>query len=1335
LTRRLLKWIAGIILVLLALPVLTIAAVLLLTNIDAGRRLIEDQTKSLTGGMVSIQGLAGRFPDALRIGRIEVSDFKGPYVTVSDVVLDWSPLTLLSGTAQIDQLQAARVDFSRLPESDSQTTSSSGSFSLPVRVDLRSLRINEAFIGAPVAGAAATLALNGSADLPSLTEGSIHLDARRLDSLGTYTVSGTVTPREIQASIKVDEPAKGLIATIAQVPDVGPLAVQAAVNGPRNGLATQLGLTAGPLKASAAGTVDLDLEVGNLAIKAEAPAMTPGPGISWQSIFVDATVQGPLMKPNANGTIRIAALAAGGARIGALAADVKGNAGQVNLHATVQDLHVPGPRPDIFAAAPVVLDVFAQLDAADRPMTFGLHHPLVSVDGNARTAGVQTLQAHLVLPNLAPLAAMAGTDIQGNADLDLQAEINGDTMTASAKGRVAITGGMAPIPALIGDNGNIEVAGSIRDQDMTLSHLTVNGKTLDVAADGGLSGQMINLNTIIGLSDLSVIQPNLSGKLDVKGHVGGTLEELAVQADIGADLAAKGYQSGHITVHVDATGLPRTPHAVVSADGLLLDAPLALALTADQADGVTKIDISRATWKSLQAQGAVSLTPPAVLPTGTLRVELGRIADFQPLLGKPVTGQAEAALDSDDQAARLSVTIRDAALRGTAAISKAVLNATVTDPNGHPVVDGILTADGISAGTLRALSARVTAKGPQDAVGLTVSANAPALAGGPARLTTAGTLNVTDRSLALARMEAGWKQEVLKLLAPANFNFTDGVAMDRVRLGFRQAELTLSGSAGSKLDLTAALRNLRADVATIVDPSLAADGVIAADIRLTGTSARPEGTIKVTADQVRLRQGAGRALPAANLSANVALLGDAARLDTRLTAGPSYVTVTGTAPLSQSGNLDLKSAGRVDLAMLDPLLLAQGRRARGNVTLDAAVTGTTAAPRINGTAQLQNGDVTDYGLGAHVKDLAATIQATGDTIRLATFTGKAGPGTLGGNGTISLAGAMPVNLRFTANNARPLSSDLLTALIDADLTVQGEVKGDLQAGGTLHVRRADIRIPDKLPPGIAVLPVRNANAPPPPPPANTPESMIALNLTLDAPEQVFIRGRGLDAELGGTIRIRGTTANPIPDGGLQLRRGTISVIGTTLNFTEGTIDFSGGGISNPSIHFVATSSTSSIIATLTVSGSAKDPKITLSSVPDLPQDEILSQLLFNTSTAKLSPLQLAQIAAALASLSGAAPGFDPLERLRSTFGLDRLSVGSDTSGKPTVEAGRYIARGVYAGAKQSASGSGTQATVQIDLAKGLKLEATAGSSGSSSATGSTSSADAASVGLTYQFEY
>jgi translocation and assembly module TamB len=201
-----------------------------------------------------------------------------------------------------------------------------------------------------------------------------------------------------------------------------------------------------------------------------------------------------------------------------------------------------------------------------------------------------------------------------------------------------------------------------------------------------------------------------------------------------------------------------------------------------------------------------------------------------------------------------------------------------------------------------------------------------------------------------------------------------------------------------------------------------------------------------------------------------------------------------------------------------------------------------------------------------------------------------------------------------------------------------------------------------------------------------------------------------------------------------LRRGTFSLIGQMLTLTEGTIDFTGAGIANPSLKLVATSTTATMIATLTVSGSARDPKVTLSSVPEVPQDEILAQLLFNTTTAKLGPFQLAQIGAALASLSGVGGGGDPLDKLRNALGLDRLSIGSSRTGTPTVEAGRYIARDVYLGARQSATGTGTQATVQVDIARGLKLEATAGT-GTPSATGATSARDAASVGVTYQFEY
>ena len=1337
-TRRLLKWFFAGVCVLLAVPVLATAAVMILANIDPGRRLIQDQAASLTGGMVRIEGLAGRFPDALRIARIQVSDAKGPYVTISGLILDWSPLALLRQTATIDRLQAERLDFSRLPEAEAKTAeskpSSGGTFKLPVQVDLRRLHIDQTTIGAPVAGTAATLTMDGSASLVSTTEGAVQMDVRRLDSPGQYSVALHGTSDSIQATVKADEPANGLISSIAHLPDLGAISAQLAVDGPMDALRTRVQIAAGSLTASASGTVDLEHQAADMAVKAQAPAMTPAPGVSWQSVLVDATVKGPFTKPDANGTIKIEALDAAGVGIGALTADVTGNSGRIALHASVRDLRVPGPKPDIFATAPVTLDASVRLDAPDRPVTFALHHPLISAEGTAQTGGVQQVQTHLTLPNLSPLAAAGGIDLGGRSDFDIQAEVKDGTTTATVTGRVAITGGMAPVPALIGEDGRIDLAASLRGQDITLSRLVVNGRALAVTALGTLSGQTIDTQWTVALADLSAIQPSVSGKMEVKGHASGKLDDLGVQADIGADLAAKGYSSGHIAAKVDATGLPGMPRATIAADGTLLDSPLSLALTADKANGAVNVSIGRASWKSVKAGGALSLGPDSVIPSGHLQIDLGRLADLEPLLGRPIAGQANATLASDEKVAKLMLTLRDVVLPGTAAIGKATLNASVTDPAGKPSVDGTFTADGVAAGGSRSMSARVAAKGPIDALGLTVAADAPALAGGAVKLTTAGTLNAQDRTLALVRMEASWKQQVLKLLAPAKFNFADGVAMDRVRLGFRQAELIVSGSAGSTLDLTAALRNLPADIGAIVNPAFAADGVIAADARLTGTSARPEGTVKLTATGVRQRTGPGRSLPVANLAAGIVLMGTSARIDTKLTAGSSHATVTGLAPLAQGGALDLKTDARIDLAMLDPLLTAQGRRARGVVTLDAAVTGTTAAPLVRGTAELHNGDVTDFALGAHINDLEAAIQAQGDSIRLLQFKGKAGPGTVGGSGSINLAGTMPVDLRFTAENARPLSSDLITALIDANLTVQGELKGDLQAGGTVHVRRADIRIPDKLPPSVAVLPVRNANAPPPPPPEAEPPSSIALNLTLNAPQQVFIRGRGLDAELGGTIHIRGTASKPIPDGGVQLRRGTLSVVGTTLTFSEGSIDFSGAGLADPSVHFVANSTTASIVATLTVSGSAKDPKITLSSVPDLPQDEILSQLLFNTSTSKLSPFQLAEIAAALASLSGAAPGFDPLESLRNTFGLDRLSVGSSSSGKPTLEAGRYLARGVYLGARQSATGSGTQATVQVDIAKGLKLETTAGA-GSSSATGSASSADAASVGLTYQFEY
>ena len=259
-------------------------------------------------------------------------------------------------------------------------------------------------------------------------------------------------------------------------------------------------------------------------------------------------------------------------------------------------------------------------------------------------------------------------------------------------------------------------------------------------------------------------------------------------------------------------------------------------------------------------------------------------------------------------------------------------------------------------------------------------------------------------------------------------------------------------------------------------------------------------------------------------------------------------------------------------------------------------------------------------MGLHITGITATLRAEGDHLELAQFSGRAGNGTIGGSGTIGLAAPMPVSLTFTAENARPIASDLVTVTIDLHLTVQGDVDGTLNAAGMLHVLRAEIQVPDKMPASVAVLPVRNAPTPgsarragrpairvaareapahgagprrtasggasaaaggapaaaagvpaaaagapavaagapavaadgtpsgaptgasgaasglaagggvsaAAAPGTAAPTSTIALNITLDAPQEVLVRGRGLDVELGGTVHIRGTAAQPQP---------------------------------------------------------------------------------------------------------------------------------------------------------------------------------------------------------------
>jgi translocation and assembly module TamB len=545
------------------------------------------------------------------------------------------------------------------------------------------------------------------------------------------------------------------------------------------------------------------------------------------------------------------------------------------------------------------------------------------------------------------------------------------------------------------------------------------------------------------------------------------------------------------------------------------------------------------------------------------------------------------------------------------------------------------------------------------------------------------------------------------------------------------------------LNMTASLRNVTPDLAKLLMPDLQAAGTVTADARLTGTTAAPSGTVHLNATGLHMRSGPAAAIPPAMIAATIRLNGTSAGVDARVDAGPKlHLTANGTAPLSATGALNLRTRGNLDLTLLDPVLQAGGRQAKGRAGLDILASGSVQAPRIAGTITLANGEIQDFVQGLHLTAITARIDAAGDTFRIAQFTANAAPGTISVTGSVgALAPGLPVDLRITARNAKPLASDLLTARFDADLTVQGHASGEMRAAGNVLLHRVEINIPDSFPPSVAVLNVRRPDYKPPPPTAVAPPAaIIRLAMTVDAPENIFVRGHGLDAELSGKLQVAGTSASPLIAGGFDMRRGDFSLAGTTLNFTKGKVSFNGVGVAgkiDPTLNFEADSYQGGITATLKVTGYADAPKIALSSVPDLPQDEVLAHLLFGESMKQLSPLQIAEIGAALAELSGATGGGNPLNAIRKGLGLDRLNVGGGTNGAgASVQAGRYVATGVYVGAKQSTSGAGgTQAQVQVDLTRHLKLQTTLGTGGGTAQGATPDNDPGSSVGLSYQFEY
>jgi translocation and assembly module TamB len=432
-----------------------------------------------------------------------------------------------------------------------------------------------------------------------------------------------------------------------------------------------------------------------------------------------------------------------------------------------------------------------------------------------------------------------------------------------------------------------------------------------------------------------------------------------------------------------------------------------------------------------------------------------------------------------------------------------------------------------------------------------------------------------------------------------------------------------------------------------------------------------DGRIQATLNDNRIQVSATAANPA-GLQARTNL-----SLPVEASAQPLRLAINRTQPIRG----DFAADG--ELRSLWDLFFGAERTLSGRLTAQGTIAGTLNEPRANGVVNVAGGRFRDAQTGLELRDLTLNADLANTAIVVRTLTANDGQrGTLSGQGRIGLTRGAASTFRLDLTRFHFLDSEIGEATASGRVEVARDERGENTLTGALRVDEAEIaaRAPNAA--GVVTIDVVEINKPGATGVQGAPAAAgaargpaVKLDVSIDAPRGIFIRGQGIDLEVSLDARVRGTTAEPILTGEARVVRGTFEFAGKRFEFDDrGTVRLSTDP-ENIRLNLTAVRDDPALTAEVRVTGTAAKPIVTLSSQPQLPQDEILSQVLFGRSASQLTPIEAAQLAAALASIATGG-GFDVIGNLRSFAGLDRLALGGGTAGT-TIAGGKYLTDDVY----------------------------------------------------------
>ena len=183
----------------------------------------------------------------------------------------------------------------------------------------------------------------------------------------------------------------------------------------------------------------------------------------------------------------------------------------------------------------------------------------------------------------------------------------------------------------------------------------------------------------------------------------------------------------------------------------------------------------------------------------------------------------------------------------------------------------------------------------------------------------------------------------------------------------------------------------------------------------------------------------------------------------------------------------------------------------------------------------------------------------------------------------------------------------------------------------------------------------------------------------------------------------GLAENALVIGSVRSVRGQFDLLSKIFTLRPSTISFNGGAVSNPLLDVTLRYEVPDITADVRVSGSVRRMKLELTSTPSLPQEEIISRVMFGRGSSELGRFESLRLAAAVARLAGfGSGGLGVLDLGRAVLGVDVLRVNSATdkeSGdeESSLEVGKFIGEKIYLGVEQGLEPDSTAVIMELEL--------------------------------------